>query len=154
MPAENEDVTRAPRVPRQRRADWLSGARIVGVLGVVYRPEGLLAEPEAVEFLLADGQSLLLTCASDRSLRIGPGAWPRLPDWCVPSGQWEFAALPGLPPPPDGGWTVVRTEERGDANGQVREAVIRCEGGSFVVGGGDTVAVRFTRGHRGAPSPT
>ncbi|MFF4082227.1 hypothetical protein ACFYZN_22850 [Streptomyces sp. NPDC001777] len=142
----------APRVPRQGRADWLRGSRIVGVLGVFYRPEGRVGEPEAVEFLLADGQSVLLTCAPEGALRVGPGAWPRLPDWCVPSGQWEFAPLTNLPPPPDGGWTVTRTEEHGDERGQVREAVIRCEGGSFVVVGGDTMTIRFTRGHRGAPA--
>src|SRR6478609_1311752 len=133
----NEDE--APCVPEHGRADWLRGVRIVGVLGVFYRPEGRMGEPEAVEFLLADGQSLLLTCASDWTLRVGPGAWPRLPEWCVPSGQWEFATVPTLPQPPEGGWTVTRTEERGDENGQVREAVIRCEGGSFVVVGGDTM---------------
>ncbi|MEU0626814.1 hypothetical protein [Streptomyces sp. NPDC005989] len=144
----------APRVPRQGRADWLRGERITAVVGVFYRPEGRLGEPEAVEFLLADGQSVLLTCASDWTLRVGPGTWPRLPDWCVPSGQWEFATVSNLPEPPDGGWTVTRTEERGDENGQVREVVIRCEGGSFVVIGGDTVAIRFTRGHRGAPAVT
>ncbi|MES9505046.1 hypothetical protein ABWJ92_01320 [Streptomyces sp. NPDC000609] len=143
-----------PRVPRQGRADWLRGARVIGVLGVFYRPEGRLGEPEAVEFLLADGQSVILTCASDGTLHVGPGAWPTLPGWCVPSGQWEFATVSNLPGPPDGGWTVTRTEERGDGNGQVREAVIRCEGGSFVVVGGDTVAIRFTRGHRGAPATT
>ncbi|WP_335941362.1 hypothetical protein [Streptomyces sp. PTD5-9] len=141
-----------PRVPRQGRADWLRGARIVGVYGVRYRPEGLMGEPEAAEFLLADGQSVLLTCASDRTLRVGPGSWPRLPDWCVPSGQWEFAAVPGLPEPPEGGWTVTRTEERRDERGEVREAVIRCEDGRFVVVGGDSLAVRFTRDHRGAPA--
>ncbi|WP_405684922.1 hypothetical protein [Streptomyces sp. NBC_00057] len=142
----------APRVPRQGKADWLSGARIVGVLGVFYRPEGRMGEPEAVEFLLADGQSVLLTCASDGTLHVGPGAWPRLPDWCVPSGQWEFTAVSNLPQPPDGGWTVTRTEERRDEKGEVHEAVIRCEGGRFVVIGGDTVSIRFTRGHRGAPA--
>ncbi|MER5357675.1 hypothetical protein [Streptomyces sp. NPDC002785] len=142
----------APRVPRQGKADWLRGARIVGVLGVFYRPEGRMGEPEAVEFLLADGQSVLLTCASDRTLHVGPGAWPRLPDWCVPSGQWEFADVSNLPPPPDGGWTVTRTEERRNERGEVHEAVIRCEGGRFVVIGGDTASIRFTRGHRGAPA--
>ncbi|MFF9352633.1 hypothetical protein [Streptomyces sp. NPDC014734] len=150
MGAGNDE--RTPRVPRQGRGDWLRGARIVGVLGVLYRPEGRLAEPEAVEFLLADGQSVLLTCGSDWTVRIGPGAWPRLPDWCVPTGQWEFAAVSGLPRTPDGGWTVTGTEERGDERGEVREVVIRCEGGRFVVGGGDTLTIRFTRGHRGAPA--
>ncbi|MFF2327892.1 MULTISPECIES: hypothetical protein [unclassified Streptomyces] len=144
----------APRNPRQGRADWLSGARIVGVLGVFYRPEGRLGEPEAVEFRLGDGQSVLLTCASDGTLHVGPGAWPQLPDWCVPSGQWEFAGVSNLPQPPDGGWTVTRTEECRNENGEVYEAVIRCEGGRFVVIGGDTVGIRFTRGHRGAPAAT
>ncbi|MFH8471594.1 hypothetical protein [Streptomyces sp. NPDC018000] len=142
----------APRVPRQGKADWLRGARIVGVLGVFYRPEGRMGEPEAVEFLLADGQSVLLTCTSDGTLHIGPGAWPRLPNWCVPSAQWEFAVVSNLPQPPGGGWTVTRTEERRNERGKVCEAVIRCEGGRFVVLGGDTVAIRFTRCHRGAPA--
>lgn len=140
--------------PRQGNAEWLRGARILGVLGLFYRPEGRMGEPEAVAFLLSDSQSVLLTCASDGTLHIGPGTWPRLPDWCVPAGQWEFTALPQLPQPPDGGWTVVRTEERRDERGEVREAVIRCEGGRFVVIGGDTVGIRFTRGHRGAPAAT
>ncbi|MFF8915445.1 hypothetical protein ACF08M_19505 [Streptomyces sp. NPDC015032] len=152
MRVGNEDE--APRVPRQGRADWLRGARIVGVLGVFYRPEGRMGEPEAVEFLLADDQSVILTCASDGTLRVGPGAWPRLPKWCVPSGQWEFLTVSNLPPPPDGGWTVTRTEERRDERGEVHEAVIRCEGGRFVVVGGDTVTIRFTRCHRGAPAAT
>lgn len=95
---------------------------------------------------------MLLTCALEWTLHVGPGAWPRLPDWCVPSGQWEFAAVSSLPQPPDGGWTVTRTEERRDEKGEVHEAVIRCEGGRFVVIGGDTVSIRFTRGHRGTPA--
>jgi hypothetical protein len=58
--------------------------------------------------------------------------------------------LPQLPEPPAGGWTVTRTEERRDERGEVHEAVIRCDGGRFVVIGGDTVVIRFPRGHRGA----
>ncbi|MEV0493092.1 hypothetical protein [Streptomyces atratus] len=138
------------RSPRRGDSEWLRGARITGVLGLFYRPEGRMGEPEAVEFLLSDGQSVLLTCASDGTLHIGPGTGPQLPDWCVPAGQWGFATLPHLPAPPAGGWTVTRTEERRDERGEVHEAVIRCEGGRFVVIGGDTVVIRFTRGHRGA----
>ncbi|THA73071.1 hypothetical protein E6R60_25795 [Streptomyces sp. A0642] len=144
----------AARGPRQGNAEWLAGARIVGVLGLFYRPEGRMGEPEAVAFLLADGQSVLLTCASDGSLHVGAGTWPRLPGWCVPAGQWEYAAMARLPQPPEGGWTVLRTEERRDERGEVDEAVIRCEGGRFVVTGGDTVGIRFTRGHRGAAAAT
>lgn len=139
---------------RQGNAEWLRGARIVGVLGVFYRPEGRMGEPEAVEFLLSDSQSVLLTCASDGTLHVGSGTWPHLPDWCVPAAQWEFATMANLPQPPDGGWTVLRTEERRDDRGEVHEAVIRCEGGRFVVIGGDTVGIRFTRGHRGAAATT
>ncbi|MEU1473185.1 hypothetical protein ABZ434_33850 [Streptomyces sp. NPDC005761] len=144
----------AVRGPRQGNAEWLRGARIVGVLGIFYRPEGRMGEPEAVAFLLDDGQSVLLTCASDGSLHVGAGSWPHLPDWCVPATQWEYAAMARLPQPPDGGWTVLRTEERRDERGEVDEAVIRCEGGRFVVTGGDTVGIRFTRGHRGAAAAT
>ncbi|MEU5717879.1 hypothetical protein AB0G71_19195 [Streptomyces sp. NPDC020403] len=130
--------------PRHGNADWLTGARITAVQGLFYRPEGCTGEPEAVEFVLADGQSVLLTCASDRSLRITSGAWPRLPDWCVPAGQWQLAELNRLPPPPYGGaWTVIGTHETRDGYGEVREAVIRCENGDFVVNGGDTVEIRF-----------
>ncbi|WNI22755.1 hypothetical protein [Streptomyces sp. ITFR-16] len=142
------------RGPRQGNAEWLRGARIVGVLGIFYRPEGRMGEPEAVAFLLGDGQSVVLTCASDGTLHVGAGTWPQLPDWCVPAAQWEFATMAALPQPPPGGWTVLRTEERRDDRGEVHEAVIRCEGGRFVVIGGDTVGIRFTRGHRGAPAPT
>ncbi|WP_328626453.1 MULTISPECIES: hypothetical protein [unclassified Streptomyces] len=149
-----ENGEEASRSTRQGNAEWLRGARVVGVLGLFYRPEGRMGEPEAVEFLFSDSQSLLLTCASDWTLHIGPGTWPRLPDWCVPAGQWEFAALPHLPEPPDGGWTVTRTEELRDERGEVHQAVIRCEGGRFVVIGGDTVAIRYTRGHRGAEATT
>lgn len=144
----------ATRSPRQGNSEWLRGARIVGVLGVFYRPEGRMGEPEAVEFLLSDSQSVLLTCASDGTLHVGAGTWPQLPDWCVPAAQWEFTAMANLPQPPDGGWTVLSTEERRDERGEVHEAVIRCEGGRFVVIGGDTVGIRFTRGHRGAASTT
>lgn len=144
----------AARGPRQGNAEWLAGARIVGVLGIFYRPEGRMGEPEAVAFLLADGQSVVLTCTSDGSLHVGAGTWPHLPDWCVPSAQWEFAEMARLPQPPSGGWTVLRTEERRDERGEVDEAVIRCEGGRFVVTGGDTVGIRFTRGHRGAAATT
>ncbi|MFE7710885.1 hypothetical protein ACFU6I_35065 [Streptomyces sp. NPDC057486] len=142
------------RSPRRGDSEWLRGTRITGVLGLFYRPEGRMGEPEAVEFLLSDGQSVLLTCASDGTLHVGPGTWPQLPDWCVPAGQWGFSALPHLPEPPSGGWTVTRTEERRDERGEVHEAVIRCEGGRFVVIGGDTVVIRFTRGHRGAEAVT
>ncbi|MFD0025828.1 hypothetical protein [Streptomyces sp. NPDC058382] len=144
----------ATRSPRQGNPEWLRGARIVGVLGVFYRPEGRMGEPEAVEFLLSDSQSVILTCASDGTLHVGAGTWPHLPDWCVPGAQWEFTAMANLPQPPDGGWTVLSTEERRDERGEVHEAVIRCEGGRFVVVGGDTVGIRFTRGHRGAASTT
>ncbi|MEI7033259.1 hypothetical protein [Streptomyces pratensis] len=131
---------------RHGNADWLSGARITAVLGVYYRPEGRAGEPEAVEFVLADGQSVLLTCASDGTLQVTPGTWPRLPDWCVPASQWRQAPPAQLPPVPDGGaWTVVGTRERRDANGEVLQAEIRCEEGDFVVIAGDTMAVRFDR---------
>lgn len=139
---------------RQGNSEWLRGARIVGVLGIFYRPEGRMGEPEAVEFLLADSQSVLLTCASDGTLHVGAGTWPHLPDWCVPAAQWEFTSLANLPQPPDGGWTVLSTEERRDERGEVHEAVIRCEGGRFVVIGGDTVGIRFSRGHRGPAATT
>lgn len=130
--------------PRHGKADWLTGARVISVQGLFYRPEGRAGEPEAVEFVLADGQSVLLTCVSDRTLSITSGAWPGLPDWCVPAAQWQFELLDRLPLPPYGGaWTVVGTQERRDEHGEVREAVIRCENGDFVVTGGDTVAIRF-----------
>jgi len=129
---------------RHGKADWLTGARITAVLGLFYRPEGRAGEPEAVEFVLDGGQSVLLTCASDHTLSITSGAWPGLPDWCVPAGQWQFEQLSRLPPPPYGGaWTVTGTQERRDEHGEVREAVIRCENGDFTVVGGDTVAIRF-----------
>lgn len=139
-----EEISAPAGRPRHGRADWLTGARIASVQGLFYRPEGLAGEPEAVEFVLEDGQSVLLTCASDRTLSITPGAWPVLPDWCVPAGQWQFEQLSRLPPPPYGGaWTVTGTQERRDEHGEVREAVFRCENGDFVVLGGDTVAIRF-----------
>ncbi|MFJ4963509.1 hypothetical protein EES43_18950 [Streptomyces sp. ADI96-02] len=131
---------------RHGGSDWLTGSRITAVHGVFYRPEGRAGEPEAVEFVLAGGQSVLLTCAFDRTLRVTPGAWPRLPDWCVPASQWQHAPLGQVPPAPYGGaWTVVGTRERTDGNGEVREAVIRCAEGDFVIAAGDTVTVRFDR---------
>lgn len=130
--------------PRHGKADWLTGARITAVHGLFYRPEGRAGEPEAIEFVLDGGQSVLLTCASDRTLNITSGAWPGLPDWCVPAGQWQFEQLSRLPPPPYGGaWTVVGTQERRDEHGEVREAMLRCANGDFVIVGGDTVAIRF-----------
>ncbi|ALC27796.1 hypothetical protein ABT013_29045 [Streptomyces bacillaris] len=133
---------------RGGNADWLTGSRITAVHGVFYRPEGPAGEPEAVEFVIAGDQSVLLTCTSDWTLRITPGTWPLLPDWCVPAGQWQHAPLIQLPPVPyEGAWTVVGTLERRDGNGEVHEAVIRCEEGDFVVTAGDTVAVRFHHRH-------
>ncbi|CAM5677972.1 putative protein OS=Streptomyces microflavus OX=1919 GN=Smic_53340 PE=4 SV=1 [Streptomyces microflavus] len=114
--------------------------------GVFYRPEGRAGEPEAVEFVIDRGQSVLLTCTSDWTLRITPGTVVSPPDWCVPANQWQHAPLTQLPPVPDqGAWTVVGTLERRDGNGEVHEAVIRCEEGDFVVAAGDTLAVRFHR---------
>lgn len=131
---------------RHSRADWLTGARITAVHGLFYRPEGRAGEPEAVEFVLDGGASILLTCAFDGTLGITSGAWPALPDWCVPAGLWEFGPLPQLPLPPyTGAWTVVGTHERRDAQDKVHEAVFRCEEGDFVVTGGDTVTIRFVR---------
>ncbi|MFS0693972.1 hypothetical protein [Streptomyces nitrosporeus] len=131
--------------PRHRRADWLAGARITAVHGLFYRPEGRAGEPEAVEFVLAEGQSVLLTCVSGGTLGITSGSWPDLPDWCVP-GQWDFGPLPQLPPVPyTGAWTVVGAEEYRDGRDRAYEAVLRCEEGDFVVGSGDTVTIRFIR---------
>ncbi|PCG83667.1 hypothetical protein CIB93_23510 [Streptomyces sp. WZ.A104] len=144
MPLEREDCAARTGRPRHGNADWLTGSRITAVLGVYYRPEGRAGEPEAVEFVLAEGQSVLLTCASDGTLRVTPGAWPRLPDWCVPASQWQHAPPALLPPVPYGGaWTVVGTRERRHANGEVVQAVIRCQEGDFVVEAGETMAVRF-----------
>lgn len=129
---------------RRGNSDWLTGSRITAVHGLFYRPEGLAGEPEAVEFVLADGQSVLLTCTSGWTLRVTPGTWPLLPDWCVPANQWQHAPLARLQPVPYGGaWTVVGTLERRDGGGEVHEAVIRCAGGDFVVAAGDTMTVRF-----------
>ncbi|MFE9012829.1 hypothetical protein DBP19_22230 [Streptomyces sp. CS090A] len=133
-----------PRSPRSGNSDWLTGSRITAVQGVFYRPEGRAGEPEAVEFVIDRGESVLLTCTSDWTLCVTPGAWPLLPDWCVPANQWQHAPLTQLPPVPhEGGWTVVGTLERTDGCGEVHEAVIRCREGDFVVAAGDTLAVRF-----------
>ncbi|MFE7751917.1 hypothetical protein [Streptomyces sp. NPDC057428] len=141
-----EELSPPPGRARHGKPDWLTGARITAVHGLFYRPEGRAGEPEAVEFVLDGGQSVLLTCASDRTLKITSGAWPGLPDWCVPAGQWQFAPPSQLPAPPYGGaWTVVGTQERRDGYGEVHEAVIRCEDGDFVVNGGDSLSVRFVR---------
>ncbi|MEV5686033.1 hypothetical protein AB0L68_22960 [Streptomyces sp. NPDC052164] len=146
MTVEREEPGGPAGRPRHGRPEWLRGARITEVQGVFYRPEGRAGEPEAVEFVIPDGQSVLLTCASDGTLRVTPGAWPELPAWCVPANQWQHAAVMNLPPVPYGGaWTVIGTRERRDEKGEVREAVIRCEDGDFVVAGGDTMAVRFDR---------
>ncbi|WP_411083027.1 hypothetical protein [Streptomyces sp. cmx-18-6] len=144
MTVEREECCGPAGRARHGNSDWLTGSRITAVRGVFYRPEGRAGEPEAVEFVLFEGQSVLLTCTSDWTLRITPGSWPRLPDWCVPANQWQHAPLTQLPPVPYGGaWTVVGTLERRDGNGEVHEAVIRCEEGDFVVTAGDTLAVRF-----------
>ncbi|GAA2996320.1 hypothetical protein [Streptomyces fulvorobeus] len=141
-----EDVREAAGRSRGGDSDWLRGAWITAVLGVFYRPEGITGGPEAIEFVLHGGDSVLLTCASDRTLRITPGSWPELPDWCVPAGQWQFSSLTGLPGPPYGGaWTVTGTEERRDGSGEVCEVVIRCEDGDFVAAAEDTMAIRFVR---------
>lgn len=153
MTVEREDGAGTSGRARPGNADWLAGARITAVLGVYYRPEGRAGEPEAVEFVLAEDQSVLLTCASDRTLRVTPGAWPRLPDWCVPASRWQHAPPALLPPAPsDGAWTVVGTQELRDADGEVLEAVIRCEEGDFVVVAGDTMAIGFAPAP--APAPT
>ncbi|MFD4589872.1 hypothetical protein [Streptomyces rubiginosohelvolus] len=144
MTVEREDCAGPAGRARHGNADWLTGARITAVLGVYYRPEGRAGEPEAVEFVLAEDQSVLLTCASDRTLRVTPGSWPRLPDWCVPASQWHHAPPALLPPVPYGGaWTVVGTQEVRNDGGEVLQAVIRCEEGDFVVIAGDTMAIRF-----------
>ncbi|WP_326699564.1 hypothetical protein OG909_21105 [Streptomyces sp. NBC_01754] len=138
------EISRPVGRRRRGRADWLTGARITAVHGLFYRPEGRAGEPEAVEFVLDGGASVLLTCVSDGTLGITAGAWPALPDWCVPAGQWEFGPLAQLPPPPyTGAWTVVGTREHRDSRERVNEAVFRCEEGDFVVLGGDTVTIRF-----------
>ncbi|WP_234356514.1 prepilin peptidase, partial [Streptomyces sp. NRRL F-2295] len=65
-------------------------------------------EPEAVEFVLADGQSVLLTCTSERTLRVTPGAWPRLPDpLTLPLAAAAVLLLGGaaLLPGAAGSWT-------------------------------------------------
>lgn len=141
-----EDIREPAGRTRGADADWLKGAWITAVHGLFYRPEGITGEPEAIEFVLSGGESVLLTCASDWTLRITPGGWPGLPDWCVPAGQWQFSALTDLPVPPYGGaWTVTGTEELRDETGEVRQVVIRCEDGDFVVVAGDTMAIRFVR---------
>ncbi|MFD8942710.1 hypothetical protein [Streptomyces sp. SID8016] len=147
MTVEPEECAVPAGRARRGKADWLTGAGITAVLGVYYRPEGPAGEPEAVEFVLADGQSVLLTCTSERTLRVTPGAWPRLPDWCLPASRWRHAPPVQLPPVPYGGvWTVVGTQELRDADGEVLQAVIRCEEGDFVVVAGDTMAIRFAPG--------
>ncbi len=144
MTVEREHCAGPAGRARPGNADWLTGARITAVLGVYYRPEGRAGEPEAVEFVLAEDQSVLLTCTSDRTLRVTPGSWPRLPEWCVPASQWHHAPPALLPPVPYGGaWTVVGTQEVRDDGGEVLRAVIRCEEGDFVVVAGDTMAIRF-----------
>ncbi|MEV1046949.1 hypothetical protein [Streptomyces sp. NPDC049916] len=146
MTLEREDRAAPTGRPRHGNADWLTGARITAVLGVYYRPEGRAGEPEAVEFVIAEGQSVLLTCVSDGTLRVTPGAWPRLPDWCVPASQWQHAQPSGLPVVPYGGaWTVVGTREHRNTNGEVVQAVIRCAEGDFAVEAGDTLVIRFAQ---------
>ncbi|MGW0857945.1 hypothetical protein [Streptomyces sp. NPDC002690] len=129
---------------RSGRSDWLRGARIIGVHGVFYRPDGRAGGPEAVEFVLADDRSVLMTCATDCTLRVSAGTWPRLPDWCVPAGLWAHGPLNSLPPAPfGGGWTVTGAQENRDENDEVHEAVIHCENGDFVVLAGDALVIRF-----------
>ncbi|MFI6641996.1 hypothetical protein [Streptomyces sp. NPDC050504] len=125
---------------------WLRDARITGVQGIFYRPEGQAGEPEAVEFIVASGRSVVLTCGTDWTLRVEAGSWPSLPVWCVPPVQWEFRDLSQVPLPSDevGGWDVTGIEERRDEAGQVHESVIHCEGGVFRVIAGDVLVVNFS----------
>ncbi|WP_299532834.1 hypothetical protein [uncultured Streptomyces sp.] len=130
---------------RSGESDWLRGAWITAVHGIFYLPEGRTGGAEAVEFVRTDGRSVLMTCASDRTLGITAGAWPDLPAWCVPPAQWGRAPLACLPPPPYGGaWTVVGTEERRDEHGEVHEALVRCLDGAFRVVAGDTMLIDFS----------
>ncbi|CAM5334851.1 hypothetical protein SBADM41S_11851 [Streptomyces badius] len=68
MTVEREDCAGPAGRARPGNADWLTGARVTAVLGVYYRPEGRAGEPEAVEFVLAEDQSVLL------DLRLRPDA--------------------------------------------------------------------------------
>lgn len=70
MTVEREEYGGPAGRTRSGNSDWLTGSRITAVQGVFYRPEGRAGEPEAVEFVIDRGQSVLLTCTSDWTLCI------------------------------------------------------------------------------------
>ncbi|MFC5723017.1 hypothetical protein ACFP1Z_22885 [Streptomyces gamaensis] len=81
----------------------LSGQRVTKAYAIVCLLDtGNERSPaEGMEFLLADGRSVLLSCATDWSLEVAEGAWPELPDWCWPAESWaheeiERIGAPGL----------------------------------------------------------
>ena len=53
----------------------------------------------AVEVLLTEGCSVLLSSGTDWTLEVSEGRWPVLPIWCWPVESWTFEEMPELGQP-------------------------------------------------------
>ncbi|MBB5934539.1 hypothetical protein FHS42_001586 [Streptomyces zagrosensis] len=60
-------------------------------------PRKAEASWEALELILPDGGSVVLTSGTDWTLRIEEGSWPDLPGWCYPPQSWSALELDAIP---------------------------------------------------------
>ena len=68
----------------------MSGEQVLGVKVLTYADESADFSPDSLVLVLANGDSLTFTVATDWTLRVERGIWPALPAWAWPPDRWRY----------------------------------------------------------------
>ncbi|PWI41371.1 hypothetical protein [Streptomyces sp. ICBB 8177] len=97
---------------------------------------------EAVEFLLDTGPSVLLSCATDWTLKVTEGRWPELPSWCHPAESWAFEEVETIGKP--GFSEIVSSSEIHNPVGELCGIRLEFPAAWFTVKSGEALTLDFS----------
>ncbi|WP_239313623.1 hypothetical protein [Frankia sp. Cj3] len=120
------------------------GREAASLEGIFYLSQSIGAGPslDSVELVFRDDGSILFTSATDWTLRVDFGTWPKLPEWCWPPRSWEFSRLETLIGDVGFDRVVGVADLRNDV-GDLAGSVLEFDAGDLVIKAGDTIIVEL-----------
>lgn len=100
----------------------------------------------AVEVLLAQGSSILLSSGTDWTLEVSEGRWPVLPAWCWPVESWTFEEIPAFGHP--GLDRIISVSEIHNSVGEFCGVDLQFSAAQVAVRSGEALAWNVSRGTR------